>query len=200
MARMLDALRATPPREIGGLAVTGFEDLRDETGRLGPLKGATDAAARNVLVFRLGERARVALRPSGTEPKAKTYIEVCSKACPSSASQADWLKTCREVDELVPRLTRDFWDKAHDADRHERGRSFEMSETSQLPSGGRGTGSTLAPGAPVFGVSLASGAAGLGNSVGFRSGGFRNSVGFWGAGLGNSVGFRCAGIGNSVGF
>src|SRR5262249_57507612 len=68
MAEMLDRLRADPPREVGGLEVAGFEDRRDPTGRLGPLKGATDAAARNVLVFRLGERARVVLRPSGTEP------------------------------------------------------------------------------------------------------------------------------------
>jgi phosphoglucomutase len=112
IARMLDALRSHPPKEFAGLAVTGFEDLRDPEGRLGPIKGATDAASRNVLIFSMGERARIALRPSGTEPKAKSYIEVCSKPCPSGASQADWLKTCREVDELVPRLTRDFWDKA----------------------------------------------------------------------------------------
>src|SRR5205814_943923 len=54
MARMLDALRKDPPREVGGLAVTAFEDLRDEEGRLGPLRGATDAAARNFLLCRLG--------------------------------------------------------------------------------------------------------------------------------------------------
>src|SRR5262249_33822652 len=54
MAAMLDKLRASPPREIGGLKVTGFEDLRDERGRMGPIKGDTDAAARNLLIFRLG--------------------------------------------------------------------------------------------------------------------------------------------------
>jgi phosphoglucomutase len=79
MVKMLDALRAAPPRTIAGLAVTDFEDLRDEDGRLGPLKGATDAASRNMLIFRLGDQARIVLRPSGTEPKAKTYLEVC---CP----------------------------------------------------------------------------------------------------------------------
>ena len=57
--------------------MTGFEDLRDENGRMGPLKGATDAASRNFLIFRLGE-AKVVLRPSGTEPKAKAYLEVRS--------------------------------------------------------------------------------------------------------------------------
>jgi phosphoglucomutase len=108
MARMLDALRAKPPKEIGGLAVTGFEDLRDEHGRLGPLKGATDAASRNFLIFRLGERARVVLRPSGTEPKAKTYVEANSAPCAPGTPADAWQRTCREVDELVKRIGQDF--------------------------------------------------------------------------------------------
>jgi phosphoglucomutase/phosphomannomutase len=112
MARMLNALRAQPPREIAGLAVTAFEDLRDEKGRLGPLKGATDAAARNFLIFRLGDRGRVVLRPSGTEPKAKTYVEAWSAPCPAGATPEQWLRTCREVDELVRQLANDFQRKA----------------------------------------------------------------------------------------
>ena len=108
MARMLDALRAAPPRQIGGLAVTAFEDLRDERGRMGPLKGATDAAARNFLIFRLGDRAKIVLRPSGTEPKAKTYVEACTPPCPPALSREEWVKSCREADALVKRLADDF--------------------------------------------------------------------------------------------
>jgi phosphoglucomutase/phosphomannomutase len=108
MARMLDALRATPPQEIGGLKVTAFEDLRDERGRFGPLKGATDAASRNVLVFQLGEQARAALRPSGTEPKAKIYVEACSAPCRAGTSKEAWGRTCREVEVLVQRVSADF--------------------------------------------------------------------------------------------
>jgi len=112
MARMLDALRAAPPKEIAGLVVTHFEDLRNENGRFGPIKGATDAASRNVLVFQLGDRARIILRPSGTEPKAKTYLEVCSDPCPAGTTAEAWQKTCREVDELAKRLAHDFLEKA----------------------------------------------------------------------------------------
>jgi phosphoglucomutase len=112
MLRMMNALRQSPPREIGGLPVTSFEDLRDERGRMGPLKGATDAAARNFLIFRLGERGRVVLRPSGTEPKAKIYVEAsCGPCQPGTAAEA-WQRTCAEVDELVPRLADDFKRKA----------------------------------------------------------------------------------------
>ncbi len=108
MARMLDALRRSPPREIAGLAVTHFEDLRSEDSWLGPLKGATDAAARNFLLFRFGERARLALRPSGTEPKAKAYVEVGSAPCPPGTPAHEWQRTCRETDELAQRLSEEF--------------------------------------------------------------------------------------------
>jgi phosphoglucomutase/phosphomannomutase len=108
MARMLDALRHPPPTEIAGLPVTRFEDLRDEEGRLGPLRGATDAAARNFLIFRCGERARLVLRPSGTEPKAKAYIEVSTPPCPAGASEETWRQTCREADDLSRMLADDF--------------------------------------------------------------------------------------------
>jgi phosphoglucomutase/phosphomannomutase len=108
MARMLDRLREAPPKEVAGLALTGFEDLRDEKGRFGPLKGATDYAARNVLLFQFGERARVALRPSGTEPKAKIYLEACSAPCAPGATPEAWRQTCRAVDELIGRMSKDF--------------------------------------------------------------------------------------------
>jgi phosphoglucomutase len=108
MGLMLDRLRATPPKEIGGLAVTRFADRRDENGRLGPIKGATDAASRNVLVFHFGEQARVVLRPSGTEPKAKIYLEACSPPCAPGTPPGRWRQTCHEVDELAKRLGEAF--------------------------------------------------------------------------------------------
>jgi phosphoglucomutase/phosphomannomutase len=98
MARMLNQLRQSPPKTIGKFAVTKFDDLQDENGWMGPFKGATDKAARNFLIFQLGDDARIALRPSGTEPKAKAYIEVCSAPCPHGMSDAEWAKRCADVD------------------------------------------------------------------------------------------------------
>ena len=108
MARMLDLLRASPPKEIGGLPVTGFDDLQDENGWMGPYRGATDKAARNFLIFHLGDSARIALRPSGTEPKAKAYVEVCSAPCPARASAEEWAKICSEVNDCARRVADDF--------------------------------------------------------------------------------------------
>ena len=112
MTRMLDALRQSPPKSIGGLAVDSVEDLQDEAGKLGPYKGGTDRAARNFLIFRLsgadGVTAKVCLRPSGTEPKAKAYLEVATPPCPAGTSDADWAATCANADRVVYAVATEF--------------------------------------------------------------------------------------------
>ncbi|NDU73320.1 phospho-sugar mutase [Actinomadura sp. DSM 109109] len=60
-------LRADPPRELGGRRVESFDDLARPTGGLPPTDG---------LRFRLAGGSRVVVRPSGTEPKLKCYLEV----------------------------------------------------------------------------------------------------------------------------
>ncbi len=112
MAALLDSLRREPPSRIAGLEVTHFEDLQNEQGKFGPLQGATDAASRNVLLFRCGESVRVALRPSGTEPKAKAYLEVCSPPCPVGCSADDWQRTRADVDALLKQVSDDFLGQA----------------------------------------------------------------------------------------
>jgi phosphoglucomutase/phosphomannomutase len=111
MGRMLDTLRKNPPNQIGGLPVSSFEDLQDPEGRMGPFKGDTDKAARNFLIFRLagnGIQAKVCLRPSGTEPKAKAYIEVCGQPWKAGTPQAAWDAVCTAIDACVQRVATDF--------------------------------------------------------------------------------------------
>ena len=108
MARMLENLRSTPPVVIGAESVTGFEDLRDPHGPLGPHKGATDAASRNVLVFQMCEHARLVLRPSGTEPKAKAYVEVATPPRSRGQSDADWAALCAQADARAAQLSDAF--------------------------------------------------------------------------------------------
>jgi len=111
MLKMLNLLRKSPPKEIGGLQVTSFDDLQDENGWMGPFRGATDKAARNFLVFKMGDNARIALRPSGTEPKAKAYVETCSASRPAGMPAEAWRKTCGDVDALAKRVADDFLQK-----------------------------------------------------------------------------------------
>ena len=70
-----DSFRESPPDKIGGLEVTAFHDRQNPNGPFGEISSDTDAASRNVLVFELTDKARVILRPSGTEPKNKAYVE-----------------------------------------------------------------------------------------------------------------------------
>jgi phosphomannomutase len=65
-AQVMSRLRAAPPDAFGGEPVTGLTDLA-----AGP--GTVPRA--DVLIFRLAG-GRVVLRPSGTEPKIKCYIEI----------------------------------------------------------------------------------------------------------------------------
>ena len=65
--RAMDTLRRTPPESLGGLAVEGVDDLTEGSADLPPTDG---------LRYRLADGARVVVRPSGTEPKIKAYLEV----------------------------------------------------------------------------------------------------------------------------
>lgn len=108
LARIMERLRLNPPKSIAAMPVTQFEDWQDEAGRMGPLKGSTDTMTRNVLLFRMGESARLTLRPSGTEPKAKIYAEVSGAPFSAAISESQWLVSCQRIDELAIQLTEEF--------------------------------------------------------------------------------------------
>lgn len=64
ISKILSSLIQNPPTQIAGHKVTGFEDLSKAT------------LSTKGIRIRAGENIRVIIRPSGTEPKLKTYIEV----------------------------------------------------------------------------------------------------------------------------
>ncbi|GAA1688959.1 phospho-sugar mutase [Microbacterium sediminicola] len=61
------ALRAAPPTQVGGVPVASIDDL---------LHGAGDLPPGDVLRLWLEDGSRVIVRPSGTEPKLKVYLDV----------------------------------------------------------------------------------------------------------------------------
>ncbi|HEV7183414.1 MAG TPA: phospho-sugar mutase [Leifsonia sp.] len=69
IARIMASLRATPPVALGDVAVSQIDDLSDGFGALPPS---------DVLRILLADGSRVMVRPSGTEPKLKIYIDASS--------------------------------------------------------------------------------------------------------------------------
>ena len=83
MAGIMDDLRKNPPTDIAGYAVVKVTDYKksEETG----------LPAANVLIFKLDGGAEVIVRPSGTEPKIKTYFTTLGKDVAEAQAQKDKL-------------------------------------------------------------------------------------------------------------
>jgi phosphomannomutase len=64
---MMNRLRVNPPESFGSSAVELFTDLAEGTEQLPPTDG---------LLYLTRDLTRVIIRPSGTEPKLKCYLEV----------------------------------------------------------------------------------------------------------------------------
>ena len=83
MTGIMDDLRKNPPAEIGGYKVVKVTDYKkpEETG----------LPAANVLIYKLDGGAEVIVRPSGTEPKIKTYFTTLGKDLAEAQAQKDKL-------------------------------------------------------------------------------------------------------------
>ena len=83
MTGIMDSLRQAPPAEIGGYKVVSVTDYQkpEETG----------LPAANVLIYSLEGGATVVVRPSGTEPKIKTYFTTLGKDLAEAEAQKDVL-------------------------------------------------------------------------------------------------------------
>jgi hypothetical protein len=101
-------LRQHPPDKVAGLAVTQMIDHWDETGVHGPFVSDTDRASRNMLVFHLEQGAQVIIRPSGTEPKNKIYIEVPAAPLGPQASREALAHSKATTDAIAQQIADDF--------------------------------------------------------------------------------------------
>jgi phosphoglucomutase len=76
MADIMTQLRNNPPKEIGGLKVVKFDDYQTSISK--DITSGTESAITlpksNVLAFFLEGGSKAIVRPSGTEPKIKTYF------------------------------------------------------------------------------------------------------------------------------
>ncbi len=87
----MERLRATPPTSLGGLAVEQVDDLAEGSADLPPTEG---------LRYRLAEGGRVVVRPSGTEPKLKCYLEVVVPVTEGDGVEAARISAAGRLDAL----------------------------------------------------------------------------------------------------
>ncbi|NOU27576.1 MAG: phospho-sugar mutase [Polyangiaceae bacterium] len=103
---IMNRLRSAPPAEVGGVAVTAVVDVEAGTRRE-TATGATSALTlpkSNVLIFELAGNHRIIARPSGTEPKAKFYFDVCEPL-----GEGEPMPTAQQrADETMKRLQKAF--------------------------------------------------------------------------------------------
>jgi phosphoglucomutase len=74
MKEIMSGLRAQPPKEIGGLKVVAVRDYLKGIRVIGDKEEPTGLPVSDVLYFELEKGCWVCVRPSGTEPKIKLYV------------------------------------------------------------------------------------------------------------------------------
>ncbi|MDB2586424.1 phospho-sugar mutase [Flavobacteriaceae bacterium] len=91
---IMTAFRQQPPKTIAGSPVIKIEDYQNQkvldltSGQEFPL----DLPASNVLIFYTQNGAKIAARPSGTEPKIKYYISVTAETKTALSPQIESIK------------------------------------------------------------------------------------------------------------
>jgi phosphomannomutase len=89
-----EQLRTTPPQTIGSLGISQRDDFLDGVG---------DYPPENILRYYLDDGSRVIIRPSGTEPKLKIYLD--TQGATRADAEAALISLEREVNTLVESLS-----------------------------------------------------------------------------------------------
>lgn len=74
VAQIMDRLRIHPPATVEGRGLQRAVDYWDEP-QFGPIRSETDRSSRNFVMLQYDVGIVISVRPSGTEPKIKFYVE-----------------------------------------------------------------------------------------------------------------------------
>ncbi len=100
--RLLESLRQSPPRALGGQEVRRMVDYWDQQ-KFGPFVSETDRLPRNVLQI-FTDNFIITIRPSGTEPKLKFYCQLLPSGAPSGAKGKELLREVRLKADAISRV------------------------------------------------------------------------------------------------
>ncbi|MDE5970048.1 MAG: phospho-sugar mutase [Muribaculaceae bacterium] len=104
---MMKAFRANPPKSLGGSPIKTIKDYADlnmtdvATGKITKMDMPVTS---NVLQYFTEDGSKVSIRPSGTEPKIKFYIEVKGKL----ANAADYDRAVSDANAKIEAVKKDL--------------------------------------------------------------------------------------------
>ncbi len=104
---MMKNFRENPPKELAGspvVTVKDYADLNCTDIRTGSVEKMNFPTTSNVLQFFTEAGDKISIRPSGTEPKIKFYIEVREQMASKEAYEA----TVKEADRHIDRVLADL--------------------------------------------------------------------------------------------
>ena len=104
---MMQNFRSNPLKELAGSKVTevlDYQSLKSLNTVTGETKDLVMPTTSNVLQYRCEDGTKLSIRPSGTEPKIKFYIEV--HAQPTNLQELEEAKKvcARRADEIAKQL------------------------------------------------------------------------------------------------
>ena len=102
VARIMDRLRAAPPTALDGSPLRQTIDYWNEEA-FGPIRSETDRSSRNFIQLHY-DGLHISIRPSGTEPKIKFYVEQVFDPQPSW-KDGGFRTARRQMDATTRRIT-----------------------------------------------------------------------------------------------
>ncbi|MDE5809680.1 MAG: phospho-sugar mutase [Muribaculaceae bacterium] len=104
---MMKAFRANPPKSLGGSPISvikDYDDLNLTEVATGKVTKMDMPVTSNVLQYFTEDGSKVSIRPSGTEPKIKFYIEVKGKL----ANASDYDRAVSDADAKIEAVKKDL--------------------------------------------------------------------------------------------
>ena len=103
---MMELFRNSPPKKLAGKKVIQIEDYFKRKRFIIPFNKTEKITLpkANVLVFKLEDNSRIAIRPSGTEPKIKFYFSVNAKMENNESWQESEKKLDKRIEDIIETL------------------------------------------------------------------------------------------------